>query len=204
MKAITNMAPSKAHITTTDDRMKANELNDFYLRFQTQDFSNECISILNSLSTDSNIRHEIDWLQIQSLFQHQSTRKAKGPDGISARLLKTCAVELVPAWCPIFQRSLDFHIIPALWKKTVLIPVPKKPCPMENNDFRPVALTSIVMKCFEKYMVSLLKTEVNKSLDRWQFAYKRGRSTDDALSNITHFVTVWVCLVMFSGSLSVY
>jgi len=33
MKAITNMAPSKAHITTTDDRMKANELTlDFKLR----------------------------------------------------------------------------------------------------------------------------------------------------------------------------
>ena len=86
MKAITNMVPSRVHITTTDDRMKANELNDFYLRFQTQDFNNECISILNSIGTDMHTGHEIDWLQIQSLFRHQCTRKAKSPDGISARL----------------------------------------------------------------------------------------------------------------------
>lgn len=89
MKAIANMVPSKVHITTTDDQMKANELNDFYLRFQTQDFTNECIRVLNSLSTDMNIGHEIDWLRIQSLFQQQCTRKSRGPDGISARLLKT-------------------------------------------------------------------------------------------------------------------
>ena len=37
-------------------------------------------------------------------------------------------------------------------------------------------------------MVSLLKTEVNKKLDPWQFANKRGRSTDDAISSITHLV----------------
>ena len=37
-------------------------------------------------------------------------------------------------------------------------------------------------------MVSLLKTEVNKKLDPWQFSYKRGRSTDDAKSSITHLV----------------
>ena len=62
MKAITNMVPSKVHITTTDDRMKANELNDFYFhfRFQTEDFNNECISVLNSISTDMNVGHEID------------------------------------------------------------------------------------------------------------------------------------------------
>lgn len=33
MKAITNMEPSKMHIYFTDDLQKANELNDFYLRF---------------------------------------------------------------------------------------------------------------------------------------------------------------------------
>lgn len=39
--------------------------------------------------------------------------------------------------------------IPALWNKSVIIPVPKLPCPWFNN-FRPVALTSVVMKCFKR------------------------------------------------------
>ena len=52
---------------------------------------------------------------------------------------------------------------PSPMEKDLSLPVPKKPCPKENdNNFRPVALTSIVMKCFEKYMVSLLK-HISKS-----------------------------------------
>lgn len=187
MKSAANMRPSKVDISTSDDHSKANELNNFFLRFETHDFKNECMLVLSSLNNEANV-HKVDRLKIQTLFQKVCTRKAMGPDGISARLLKTCAEELIPACCPIFQRSLDSHTVPALWKKAAITPVPKKPCPTENNDFRPIALTSIVMKCFEKYMVSLLKTEVNPKLDPWQFAYKHHRSTNDAVSSITHLV----------------
>ena len=90
-------------------------------------------------------------------------------------LILMCAAELTPAWCPLFQQ-------------TVITPVPKKPNSSENNDYRPVALTSIVMKCFEKYVVSLLRAEIDSKLDPWQFAYKQGRSTDDAFGCITHLV----------------
>lgn len=44
------------------------------------------------------------------------------------------------------------------------------------------------MKYFEKYMVILLKIEVTPQLDPWQFAYKQGRSTEDAVGGITHLV----------------
>lgn len=70
----------------------------------------------------------------------------------------------------------------------MITPIPKKPHPSENNDYRPVAITSIVMKCFEKYMVTLLKNEVTPQLDPWQFAYKQGMSTEDGIGRITHLV----------------
>lgn len=54
--------------------------------------------------------------------------------------------------CPVFQQ-------------TVIIPVPKIANPTENNDFRPVALTSVVMECLEKCVVSMLKADVNSKLD---------------------------------------
>ena len=79
---------------------------------------------------------------------------------------------------------MDSHTVPALWKKSIIVPVAKKPCPVDNNDFRPVALTSIVMKSVEKYMLSVLNAKVN--MDPYQFAYSQGRGTDDAINNITH------------------
>lgn len=79
--------------------------------------------------------------------------------------------------------------VPALWKRSVITSIPKKTRPFENNDFRPVALTSIVMKCFEKYIVSILKSEVSSKLDPWQFAYKQASSAEDAVGSIIHLVS---------------
>ena len=50
-----------------------------------------------------------------------------------------------------------------------------------------MALTSIIMKKFEKYMLSVLKAEVNLALDPYQFVYRQGRGTDDAMESITLF-----------------
>lgn len=83
---------------------------------------------------------------MQLLFRQLRTKKSKGPDGIFARLLKKCAEELTPVWC--------IYRVPALWEKSVITPIPKELHPSENNDYRPVMITLIVMKCFEKCMVT--------------------------------------------------
>lgn len=152
MKAITNMNPSKKHLITLDDSKMTNDMNNFYLRFDTQDFSVDGYRELDSLHTIDNApdRLWIDPLRVKRLFQCVPLRKAAGPDRITPFLLKTFAEELAIAWCPVFQQSLDTHTVPALWKRSVIIPLPKKVNPTENNDFRPVALTSVIMKCFEK------------------------------------------------------
>ena len=148
------MMPAQKRISTSVDLQKANELNDFYLRFETRDFSLERKNILETIAvTEQDVRLVIEPKAVRLHFKNLCTKKATGPDGISAFLLKTCADELTPAWFPIFQKSVDSHVIPTLWKKSVITPVPKKPCPKVNNDFRPVALTSIVVKCFERIMV---------------------------------------------------
>ena len=120
------------------------------------------------------------------MFRRVCPRKASGPDDISGTLLKACYGEMAEAWCPIFQRSLDSHAV--TWKDSIIIPVPKKACCKENNDYRPVALTSIVMKCFEKIIVSLLKKDVSGVLDPLQFAYRCNRGTDDAITALKHML----------------
>lgn len=141
-----------------------------------------------SVSEDTSFRVIIDPQKVCSFFNQIDIRKSTGPDGISAALLKSCAEELTIAWCPVFQRSVDCHTVPDIWKKSVIVPLPKISCPVENNDYRQIALTSCVMKCFERYMVSLLKTEVKPVLDPLQFAYRQGRGTVDAINNITYAI----------------
>ena len=69
-------------------------------------------------------------------------RKASGPDGVSSRVIKLCAEQLSSVFSILFNRAYQEHI-PAVWKESCIIPVPKSPTAKEMNDFRPVALTSV-------------------------------------------------------------
>ena len=55
-----------------------------------------------------------------------------------------------------------------------------------NNDYRPVALTSIVMECFERIIMSHLLPLIKPILDPHQFAYRANRSVDDATLTLVH------------------
>ncbi len=64
--------------------------------------------------------------------------------------------------------------------------MPKNNKPSCLNDYRPVALTSIVMKVFERLVKSHISSSIPVTLDPLQFAYRPNRSTDDAISHILH------------------
>ena len=67
----------------------------------------------------------------------------------------------------------------------MIIPVPKKRNITCLNDYRPVALTSVVMKVLERLVCRYL-TYI--TLDPHQFAYRANRGVDDAVSLCTHFI----------------
>ncbi len=52
------------------------------------------------------------------------------------------------------------------------------------NDYRPVALTSTVMKVFERLLKKHIYSSIPATLDPLQFAYRPNRSTDDAISQV--------------------
>ena len=64
--------------------------------------------------------------------------------------------------------------------------VPKHSTAASLNDFRPVALTPIISKCFERLVLAHLKTCLPPTLDPFQFAYRQNRSTEDAISTALH------------------
>lgn len=149
------MQPARKMLPTIDDTQKAGDLNGFLLKFDTQNFDLECkmeLSYISAADLGDN-RVLIDCDQVQSLFKQMCSKESAGPDGSLSFLLKVCAEELSPVWCSIFQRSIDAKVVPAIWKKSHIISVPKTARPVVNNDFRPIALTLVVMKCYEKCMV---------------------------------------------------
>ncbi|KAK3565407.1 hypothetical protein QTP86_007942 [Hemibagrus guttatus] len=70
----------------------------------------------------------------------------------------------------IFNQST----VPPCLKSSIIVPLPKKSHISSLSDYQPVALTPVVMKCFEKLVQS------------HQFAYRENRSTEDAVTTALH------------------
>ena len=99
---------------------------------------------------------------------------------MGGKVLKECSSQLFCVFTRLFQLFMNYHFVPRSWRTSTVIPVAKKPNAREMNDFRPVALTSVVCKCMEKLLCSQLTTSVANRMDPLQFAYKAKRGVEDA------------------------
>lgn len=86
----------------------------------------------------------------------------------------------------IFNLSLSLATVPKCLKFAIIVPVPMKSNISSLNDYRPVALTPTVMKCFERLILHHIKNSISATLDLHQFAYRANRSTEDAISLTFH------------------
>ena len=164
------------------------ELNNFYARFDSSDFSsmNRDLreTLVNHVTADEKII--LDITAVEKSLKGLKTGKSAGPDGLYGKVLKSCFRELSPVFRDLFQWSLDTFTIPQLWKTADLIPVAKHSKPIVFNDYRPVALTAIAMKCFERIVKELIVNQTKLFIDPLQFAYRAGRSVEDAVLTLLH------------------
>ncbi|MCJ8742393.1 hypothetical protein PDJAM_G00081580 [Pangasius djambal] len=160
------------------------ELNDFYARF---DKDNKEKAAYTEPSDDRQAL-TLSSADVHNALSRINARKAAGPDGIPGRVLRACAEQLAGVFTDIFNLSLAQTVVPACFKTTSIVPVPKHSSPACLNDYRPVAVTPIVMKCFERLVLAHLKTCLPPTLDPHQFAYRNNRSTEDAVSTALHCV----------------
>lgn len=102
-------------------------------------------------------------------------------------MLKDCANQLADVLIDIFNLSLSQAVVPISFKKkNTIIPVLKKSTVTSLNDYRPVALTPIMVKCFKRLVMRCIKSVLTASLDPLQFAYRPNLSTDDIISHSLH------------------
>ncbi|KAJ8367963.1 hypothetical protein SKAU_G00079910 [Synaphobranchus kaupii] len=120
--------------------------------------------------------------QVRGQLTRLHPGKAAGPDGVSPRVLKACATQLGGVFQRVFNLSLNLQRVPVLWKMSCLVPVPKMPRPSGvPGDYRPVALTSHIMKSLERLVLEQLRPMVNPLLDPLQFAYQPRLGVEDAV-----------------------
>ena len=70
-----------------------------------------------------------------------------------------------------------------------MVPIAKVKNPSVVSEFRPVALTSIISKCFERIILKRLKAAMTSTLDKNQFGYRENCSTEDALCTAVPYIS---------------
>ncbi|KAL0147888.1 hypothetical protein M9458_056809, partial [Cirrhinus mrigala] len=168
IQAISDYKPSHSTPTATNV-LFLNDLNDFYARFERD--NKETATKIASSTDHSPIT--LTSSDVYTTLSRINARKAAGPDvSLGASSLGYSQTFLT---CPLpkqlYQHALNLPQFP-----TCL------------NDYRPVALTPIIMKCFERLVLTHLKDSLQSSLDPHQFAYCGIRSTEDAVSIALHSV----------------
>lgn len=118
--------------------------------------------------------------------------KSPGEDRILPAFLKEGVKELLPHLVRICRASLAFGYIPQAWRtaRVVFIPKAGKKDMANPRSFRPISLTSFMLKAMEKTVDNHVRTEilVKRPLHPCQHAYRAGRSTDTALYQLSNLL----------------
>ncbi len=98
--------------------MSANELKTFYGHFECNGGSATLpISALGSRQSSDDLVITVSEDEVWRELKTVNVRKAVGPDGITARVLRSCADQLAGLFTSIFNESLATSVVPTSFKK---------------------------------------------------------------------------------------
>ena len=126
----------------------------------------------------------IPTIEVHTVWKFLSTlkRTAPGPEELPFWIWRNYAYQLAPTITKVFNSSLKKQLVPCLWKLANITPIPKE-TPFETcNQLRPISLTNVIMRLFERVVVKQELSPVLKSATGPdQFACKEGCNTTLAL-----------------------
>ena len=124
---------------------------------------------------------------IKEAISEISPDSAAGPDGIPAILLKNCADILCVPLQLLWSESMETGCVPSFYKVGYVTPLFKKGSRAEPGNYRPVTLTSHVIKIFERVVRKNMMgyPETNNIISGNQHGFRPGRSCSSQM--ISHF-----------------
>ena len=170
-----------------DPIAKANALNSHFKSiFTTEDYS--CLPNKGPSPHPTIAELSISTFGIHNLLSSLNIHKSAGPDEINAIVLKETREVTAPILCAIFRCSLQNGTVPGDWKKANVVPIYKKGNRQHPSNYRPISLTSIVSKLFEKIISSHIvkHLESHNMLYDLQHGFRQHRSCETQLVSLIH------------------
>ena len=124
-------------------------------------------------------------------FDSFGDNKAAGFDEIKPLVLKRLEACPTSFLTNLFRASYLLSYVPTSWRnsKVIFIPKPGKDSYCVPRSWRPISLMSFILKAMERVVLWELQNKVfiQRPLNTNQHAFRKGRSTESALSNVVEY-----------------
>ena len=131
---------------------------------------------------------------VETAIKELKNGSASGPDGVPAVLLKNCSQALAGPLASMWRRSFREGVVPTFYKMSLVSPLHKKGDKITPGNYRPVSLTSHIVKVFERVLKKILIKflEANLLISSNQHGFRSGRSTlTQLLAHVDDVLTGW-------------
>ncbi len=159
------------------------ELNTFYARFEAHNTAHtECAP---TAAAEEVSPLSLSVADVNSILQNGEHPQSCGPGWHPRPCAQACAYQLAGVLQTL--QSVPLSVCGSLMlQKSTIVPIPKKNKITCLNDWRPVALTPIFSKCFEKLIRDHICSVLPASLEPLHLHTAETVSTDDAIAFTLH------------------
>lgn len=95
--------------------------------------------------------------QIQKALSSMDCKTCSGPDGVSVSQLKHLPVRVLIKWMNLFVYC---GRVPQCLKRSTTVFIPKKDNPESPSDYRPISISSVILRLFNKILADRLLMKV--------------------------------------------
>ena len=120
---------------------------------------------------------------VKKMLSKLNISKSMGPDNVPPKVLASLSEidEFVNAVTALFNKCFNTKSIPKIWKTANVIALHKKGSKTDSSNYRPISLTCILCKVYEKLIRAHILTHVESKICKEQHGFVSGRS---CLSNL--------------------
>jgi len=137
-------------VVETDDSKKASMLNEYFSNVYVLD-DGSLPEFARRVSQNTFIKDiEMTTDRILYFINKSKTGSAPGPDGIPVQFLKQFKFQLLQPLVVLYRYLMERGQIPSQWKLANVTPVFKKGLASVVSNYRPISLTSVFSKLFER------------------------------------------------------
>lgn len=181
--------PAEMHYNGENSNSTYGAVNLFAKYFEQSYSVDNTVANIDEIYTNAqqNDMNEIDisMFDVENVLSDLKPKGSVGPDEVHPRVIKECADSLIfPIWL-LFKLSIQSGKVPDLLKSSRILPLHKKGDRSNVENYRIIAISSVILKLFEMIIKKKLMGIVNPMLSNAQHGFRPNRSITTNLINLS-------------------